>query len=185
MTQTVRWLPATSPNIVSYEVLCSDTGTGGPYNALATVANDRSGPNYDDTSFFYDDEADEPSRWYRLRSTDLQGRTYDDVAAAPFQAGNDPQVAPVANVFPIDQNTGGANALMYVDPEGVPIENAYVRIYKKVDWDARLFSKVVGLTKTTNTGAWVSPIMVEPGYTFVVQFQLPDYWGPDIVEITP
>jgi hypothetical protein len=184
MPQTVRWLPSTGPNIVSYAVLYSDTGTAGPFLPLATVQHVIPGPNYD-TSFFYVDPATQPARWYRLRSTDLNGYTYDDVAVPPFQAGNVPEDAPIAHVFPIDHNTGGVNALQYVNPDGDGIEGAYIRIYKKPDYDARLFSKVVGLTKTTATGAWASPIMVEPGHTFVVQFHLPDRWGPDIVEITP
>ncbi len=184
MSQTVRWLPSSGPNITAYSVLYSDTGTGGPFLPLATVQHAIPGANYD-TSFFYVDPATAPSRWYRLQSVDLYGHTYEDISVPPFQAGNNPEVAPVAHVFPVDHNTGGANALQYVDPEGQPVVDAYVRVYKKADWDARLLSKVVGLTKTTAEGTWTSPIMVEPGYTFVVQFHLPDQWGPDIVEITP
>lgn len=184
--QTVRWSPATAPNIVAYVLLYSDTGAAGPFLELMQVINAPIGPNYDPatSTYFYNDASDIAYRLYRLRTVDANGTVFDDTTAAPFSAGNNPYIIPVANVTPIDHNYGGANALQYVTQDGLPIENATVRLYTKYDWDLRQYSKVVGLTKTNAMGGWVSPILVEPGNTFVVQYHLPNVYGPDTVEIT-
>lgn len=185
MAQTVYWKPATAPNIVAYVLLYSDTGAAGPFLERAQLVNAPVGPNYDAetaTYFFEDDEI--AYRLYRLRTVDVRGNVFDDTTSPPFAAGNDPYVIPVANVTPLNENYGGTNALQYVNPNGVPIEGATVRVYTKSDWDAKRYSKVVGLTATTALGAWVSPILVEPGNTFVVQYHLPNVYGPDTVEIT-
>lgn len=184
-TQTVRWKPATAPNIVAYVLLYSDTGTAGPFLERAQVMNAPLGANYDAETATYLFEDDEIAyRLYRLRTVDVRGNVFDDTTSPPFAAGNDPYVIPVANVTPVNENWGGTNALQYISPAGVPISGATVRIYAKSDWDAKRYSKVVGLTQTNALGGWVSPILVEPGNTFVVQYHLPDQWGPDTLEIT-
>lgn len=185
MTQTIRWKPATSPNIVAYVLLYSDTGPQGTLLERAQIMNAPTGPNYDASAglYYYLDD-DVPYRLYRLRTIDARGTVFDDTTAAPFAANNDPATVPVANVTPVNENWGGTNALQYVTPDGVPIADATVRIYTLADWQAQRYSKVVGLTKTNSAGGWVSPILVEPGNTFVVQYHLPDQWGPDTLEIT-
>jgi hypothetical protein len=185
MPQTVRWKPATAPNIVAYVLLYSDTGMAGPFLTRAQIVNAPVGDNYDPVAgiFFYND--DEISyRLYRLRTIDVAGNVFDDTASAPFSAGNDPYQIPVANTTPINENYGGANALQYVTQDGIPVVNATVRVYTKLDWDLKRYSKVIGLTKTNENGGWVSPIFVEPGNNFVVHFTLPNVYGPDTVEIT-
>lgn len=185
MTQTVRWLPATAPNIIAYKLLYSDTGADGPFLERLTVLNIPMGPNWDaDASvFFYNDE-DVPYRLYRLHTVDSVGTTFGDPTVAPFGPHNDPVAVPVPNVFPLDHNTGGTNALQYVDQNGAPISTATVRVYRKSDWDAKQYSKVVGLTKTVTDGTWAQPVMVEPGNTFVIHYTLANQYGPDTVEVT-
>lgn len=184
-TQTVRWLPASAPNIVAYKLLYSDTGPEGPFlERVAAILNVPAGPNWDigAGAFFYEDR-EVPYRLYRLNTIDSFGTIFGDPGAAPFGPNNDPVRVPVPNVYPLDHNTGGANALKYVDPNGLPIAEATVRVYTKADWDAKRYSKVVGLVKTDADGRWLSPVFVEPGNTFVVQFQLPNTWGPDTTEV--
>lgn len=185
-SQIVRWLPASAPNIVAYKLLYSDTGPDGPFlERAAAILNIPAGPNWDSgtETFFYEDQ-EVPYRLYRLNTLDSFGTTFGDPGAAPFGPNNNPVRVPVPNVYPMDHNTGGASALRYVDPNGTPIAEAMVRVYTKADWDAKRYSKVVGLVKTDAQGNWVSPIFVEPGNTFVVQFQLPNTWGPDTTEVT-
>lgn len=185
MPQTVQWKPATAPNIVAYVLLYSDTGMNGPFLTRAQISNAPIGPNYDSVAgvFFYaDDEI--AYRLYRLRTVDVSGNIFDDTTAAPFSAGNDPYQIPVANTTPINENYGGANSLQYVDPNGVPIADATIRVYTQADWEAKRYSKVIGLTKTNALGGWINPINVEPGNTFIVQFNLPNVYGPDTVDIT-
>lgn len=185
MTQTVRWKPATAPNIVAYVLLYSDTGVPGPFLERAQITNAPVGPNYDPTtSTFFFVDTDVSYRLYRLRTVDVRGNVFDDTAAAPFPPNNDAAIVPVANVTPVNEHWGGVNALQYLTPNGDPINGATVRIYTLADWTAQRYSKVVGLTKTNAAGGWVSPILVEPGNTFVVQYHLPDQWGPDTIEIT-
>ena len=185
---TIRWKPATAPNIVLYQLLYSDTGAEGPFSELVQVMNLPMGPNWnaDESVFFYDDPAvvDVPYRLYRMSTIDALGTVFIDTTSTPFADGNDPYTHPVQNTFPLDADYGSVGALTYITPDGDPIEGATIRVYTYADWEARNYSKVVGLTRTTSTGAWLSPILVEPGNTFVVQYHLPNVYGPQTVEIT-
>lgn len=183
---TIRWKPATAPNIVTYVLLYSDTGIAGPYTELASIMNLPLGPNWDADSslFFYEDLEAPEYRRYRMSTMDTAGSVYTDTTSPPFADSNDPYVLPQQNTFPLDENYTGAGAYRYVSPEGVPIEGAIVRVYTHADWHAGLYTKVVGITTTTSTGAWKSPILVEPGNTFVLQYHLPNVYGPDLVELT-
>lgn len=185
-TQTVRWLPPSAPNIVGYRLLASDTGPDGPFVQLvAFIPNVQMGDYWDtDAGCFKYEDLEISYRLYRLNTLDSSGNVFGDPGAAPFPPNNDPVRVPVPNVWPLDQNTGGAGALRYVTPDGVPVGGATVRVYTKANWDARRFNLVLGLTKTDVLGDWLSPIFVEPGNSFVVQYELPNVWGPDTLEIT-
>lgn len=186
MPQTVRWLPASGPSIIAYKLLYSDDGAASTFTELATILNVTTGPNWDpDASiFFYEDPVEIPYRLYRLQTVNSQGVTYEDTTAAPFGPNNDPQRVPVQNVYPLDHNTGGTNALQYVDQNGAPISSATVRVYRKSAWDAKQYSQVVGLTKTRADGGWEQAIFVEAGLTYVIHYTLPNQYGPDTVEVT-
>lgn len=183
---TIRWKPATAPNIVVYVLLYSDTGPAGEFTELVQIMNAPIGPNWDaeEGLYTYDDPTGVSYRLYRMSTVDSAGAIFTDTTSPPFADGNDPYQLPVQNTYPLDHNHSGAGAYTYVTPEGAPVEGATVRVYTKEDWDAALYSKVVGITTTTSTGAWISPILVEPGNTFVLQYHLPNVYGPDTVEIT-
>lgn len=185
---TIRWKPATAPNIVIYALLYSDTGAEGPFDERAQIMNAPLGPNWDpvDSLYFYDDPdaLSVPHRLYRMSVIDSLGAVFTDTTGVPFADGNDPYVLPVQNTFPLDADYTGVDALQCVDPNGEPVEDVTIRVYSLEDWAAQRYSKVVGLTKTTSTGRWRSPILVEPGNTYVVHCHKPNYFGPDTVEIT-
>lgn len=185
MTQTIKWKPITTPNIVAYEIIYSDSGIDGDYQALTTVLHQIPGTNWDSDEgvFFYEDE-DAPSRWYRLRTLDAFGNKAEDDAPTPFQAGNDPVEAPTLHFVALNADTNGQNNLQYVTSGGTPIEGATVRVYKKVDWDTRKLENVVGSTITTAKGKWANPVFVEPGETYTIVYHKTNEYGPDDVEVT-
>lgn len=83
----------------------------------------------------------------------------------------------------LDHNYQLPNSLQYVSPGGTPIADAQVRVYKKSDYDAGNLQQPIGITMTDAFGKWKDPILVESGYTYSVQFFLPNVWGPDKVEV--
>ena len=182
-TQKIWWLPTTSPNVVAYEILYSDTGIEGPYLQLGHVLSDIAGRNWDATknAHFYED-AEVPYRYYRLRVLDRYGHVADDAAPLPFKAGNKPVQAPTLHFVALGADYQTPARFKYVSPGGVPIEGAAVRIYRKVDYLTSRLDKVVGTARTDAFGKW-GPVFVEPGDTYTLVFSKPDAWGPDTQEV--
>jgi hypothetical protein len=184
-TQTIKWLPSTSPNIVAYTILKSDTGIAGPYTQLTQLLNMISGPNWltAENCFFYNDDL-VPYRWYQIQILDQYGNSSAPTAPTPFQAGNSPVATPSLYVTALTENTGGANNLQYVTQGGTPISGATIRVYRKLDWDTKQYSKVIGTAVTAATGGWAAPVFVEPGETYTIVFEKTYEYGPDRTEIT-
>jgi len=184
-TQKIKWLPGTTPNIIAYDVLFSDTGADGVYTTLVQILHQIPGNNYDDAAgaFFYND-VEVPYRYYRLRVLDSFGNTAEDDAPTPFQAGNDPVEAPTLHFIALDAATGGQNTLQYVSAGGTPIDGATIRVYKKIDWDTNQLASVVGSTITNAGGSWLSPVFVEPGETYTIVYHKTNEFGPDTIEVT-
>lgn len=184
MTQTIKWLPSSSPNIVAYDILISDTGPNSEFTKHATVLHQIPGTNYSsDSGYFFFEDEEVSFRYYRLRVLDAYGNTAEDEAPTPFKAGNNPVVAPTLFYIALDHNRGGQNNLQYVTEGGSPIDGATIRVYKKVDWDTRNLTNVIGTTVTA-TGAWSTPVFVTPGETYTIVLHKPNEYGPDISEIT-
>jgi hypothetical protein len=184
ITQVIKWLPNTSPNIVAYEVLFSDTGSAGQYSTLTTVAHIIPGPNWSNQGYFFFNDTLIPYRFYRLRTLDRYGHIAEDEAPTPFKAGNDPVQAPSLHTQALDANTGGPNALQYVSRGGSPIGNANVRVYRKIDWDLKKLANVIGTTITKGDGTWTNPVFAQPGDTYTIVFHKTFEFGPDTIEIT-
>lgn len=185
MAQTPKWFPVTTPNVVAYELLYSDTGQEGPYALRATIIHQIPGSNYSSEGgyFFYED--DEISyRWYRLRTLDRYGNVAEDTAPTPFKACDDPAEAPTLHFIALNENVGGQNNLQYVSQGGTPVEGATIRVYKKLDYDTRNLTKVVGTTVTNASGNWTSCVFVEPGETYTIVYNKTNEFGPDTTEIT-
>ncbi|MGD0771119.1 MAG: hypothetical protein ABSB42_23280 [Tepidisphaeraceae bacterium] len=80
--------------------------------------------------------------------------------------------------IPINQNTGGADNLRYVDSTGNGIEGANVLIYLSTDWPSQP-SRVQATAITGSDGRWLSPAFVQSG-TYVAVFAKLGADGPDV-----
>jgi len=184
-TQQIKWKPNLAPNIVAYEILKSDNGRDGDYTVLVQVLHQIPGANYneDGAYFFYNDE-EISYRYYRIRTLDRYGNTAEDEAPTPFQAGNNPVETPTMHTTALNEDTGGENNLQYVTAGGTPVDEAVVRVYKKIDWDVQNLASVVGSTITNASGGWLNPVFVEPGETYTIVYHKPNLYGPDTKEVT-
>jgi hypothetical protein len=187
MSVTIYWKPNTEADIASYGLQRANNASGVPgvFADLATVVHNLVGPNYDAPTnrFFYVDSGSELSdqRWYRLRSTDLDGN--NSLYSDPFQATTSAAPPPFTNQVALTHNFGGADALQYVDPDNQPIANAQVRVYKKADFDLNQGIPPLATTTTDTNGRWVNVVYVEAGFTYVIQFFKQSAFGPDNREV--
>jgi hypothetical protein len=94
-----------------------------------------------------------------------------------------PPLPPFTNTVKVDQNWSLPGSLRYVTPGGSPIAGAQIRLYYKSDYDAGVLNAPVGITQTTANGDWRDPVLVFPGYSYVIQFFLPNEFGPDVTTI--
>jgi hypothetical protein len=89
-------------------------------------------------------------------------------------SGNSGGDGPIA----INQNTGGADNLRYVDATGDGIEGANVLIYLLTDWPSQP-TRVQATATTGPDGRWLSPAFVQSG-TYVAVFTKLGADGPDV-----
>lgn len=90
---------------------------------------------------------------------------------------------PFDNTTKVDHDYQLPGDLAYMTPGGSPVEGAQIRLYYKSDYDAGNLTAPVGITTTDAGGRWKNPILVKPGYSYVVRFEKPNEWGPDTAEI--
>lgn len=187
MSIRLTWLPNTEPDIAAYDWQRAPDVSGAPgtFVDLVTVLHDLLGPNYDPISqrFFYEDTTGSLTDWYRIRAKDSNDnssgwsnyfRPSESTTPPPF-----PNTVYLNEVYEyppgIDQR--------YVDLDSVPVANAQVRVYKKVDYDLGNFDAAIGTTTTNEDGDWQNPIVVEAGFTYVIHYFKPGVMGPDTKEI--
>lgn len=117
----------------------------------------------------------------------------------------DATVLPVADWSPLDLVLGGSATpappsfeatvkldhdfplsgdLAYRTSGGSPIPDAQVRVYLKSQYDAGNLSTPAGVTTTDADGKWVQPVLVAPGFEYVVRFEKPYEFGPDVKTVT-
>jgi hypothetical protein len=124
---------------------------------------------------------------YRVLLVLADGRSPDIIEWSPFDVGlgGVAEDAPPVfeNTVALDHNFELDDALRYMSPGGTPIANAQVRVYLKSDYDAKLYSNAVGKTITKSDGRWKDPVLVTPGYTYVIQFTKPNEFGPDTATV--
>jgi len=183
-TQQIKWLPSGSPNVVAYEIIKSDVGRDGPYTLRTQILHQIPGSNWNTLGYFFFNDEEIIYRYYRIRILDRYGNVAEDEAPTPFKAGNDPVEVPQLHFIALTEHTGGQNALTYMSAGGTPISNADIRVYKKIDYDLRSLSKVIGTTITSSSGTWINPIFVEPGETYTVVYHKVNEYGPDTSEVT-
>lgn len=120
---------------------------------------------------------------YRVNATYADGSLDEIVEPSIFNLSRGGVTQPMPPTFDnnvkIDANYPSADALRYVTPGGSPIVGAQIRLYLQSDYIANRLNAPLGVTATDSFGRWVNPILVLPGYTYVVQFLQPGLYGPD------
>lgn len=91
-----------------------------------------------------------------------------------------PVTPPFDNTVKLDHNYVLPDDMRYMTPGGSPIDNAQIRVYQKSDYDAGLLSAPIGITTTDSYGRWLAPVLVKPGYSYVVRMEKPYGYGPDL-----
>lgn len=185
MSITLRWVPNTETDIAEYDIQRApdDAGAPGVWVDLTTITHNLSGANYDaaEGRFFYEDLTGSTDHWYRIRSEDVAGNVSE--YTVPFQPSETVAPPPFPNTVALYEDYGDDDTLRLTDLDGVPIENAQVRVYRKADYDLQQYDSVLGTTTTDSTGGWTAPIFVEAGYTYTVYFDKPGAFDPTTVEI--
>ena len=124
--------------------------------------------------------------FYRLRVTLSDGTVSDAIPWSPFDVnlGGSAVVPPppFENTVKMSHDYQLPGELAYVTDGGSPIENAQVRVYLKSDYDIGNLGSPVGVTTTDAGGKWRNPILVNPGFSYVVRFEKPGEYGPDVRE---
>jgi len=178
MPTRIFWTPPT-PAADFYEVRVAASTTA-TFLLAAAVVDQRPGPSWDGSQFFYDDPAGTDASVYRVQGFLAGGLVLDTGVFAP-QVSIAAQIATRAKV---DHNFGLPNALQYLTPGGQGIPQATVRVFQKPDWDAGRNNVALFTTETDNSGQWVSPFWLEPGMQYVLTFEKSGSYGPDRTEIT-
>lgn len=91
---------------------------------------------------------------------------------------------PFINTVQIDENYQTPGALLYVTPGGSPICGAQIRVYYQSDYQAGNLSCPVGVTTTNAYGGFTNAILVQTGYSYVLRWESPGEWGPNVATIT-
>lgn len=124
---------------------------------------------------------------WRLRVSLANTSVYDAVEWSPFDlsdGGITEETPPqFDNTVAVDQNYGTSDSLRYMTAGGSPIANAQIRVYYKAQYDVGMLNTPVGVTETNADGRWKAPVLVLPGYSYVIQFFKPNEFGPDVSTI--
>jgi hypothetical protein len=156
---------------------------GATETLLATVPHTIPGPYWQPTTrrFTFEDPQGTDATIYRVRALGPAGEVYGDTG--PFQ----PSAAVAARLATrkrVDHDYGATNALTYQTRSGVGVPDATIRVFRAGDWDAG--RRVVGLyvTETDSQGRWKSPLWVEQGLDYVIVYEKPSAFGPDVIRVT-
>lgn len=185
MSIKITWLPNTEADIKEYDVRRAPDASGQPgtWADLVTIAHDLQGANYDSASnrFFYNDPTGTLDHWYSIRAEDTDGNVSG--WGNPFQPSESTTPPPFPNTVALDEDYTVENALQATDPDGVPIEGAQIRVYKKADYDLKNFNAIIGVTRTDASGGWKNPVFVEAGFTYTIYFFKPNAFDPTTQEV--
>ena len=121
--------------------------------------------------------------WYRIRAKDSEGNSSG--WSNYFRPSESTTPPPFPNTVYLNEAYEYPPGIdqRYVDLQAVPIADAQVRIYKKIDYDIGNFGAAIGATTTNAVGDWQNPIVVEAGFTYIIQYFKPGVMGPDAKEI--
>lgn len=125
--------------------------------------------------------------FYQLTVTLIDGEFFDvipwDVFDVNLGGAAQTPPPPFPNTVLVNQDWQLPGNLSYFTPGGSPIGGAQVRVYFKSDYDAGNLASPVGITTTNAFGGWTNPILVLPGYNYVIRFEQPNSFGPDTATI--
>jgi hypothetical protein len=125
---------------------------------------------------------------YKVLLVLADGRAPNIIEWSPFDLslGGVSEVTPPVfdNTVKVDHDYDLTDSLRYMTLGGTPIGDAQIRLYLKSDYDARHLDHPVGVTVTNAFGRWRDPILVTPGFSYVVLFTKPNEFGPDVATIT-
>jgi len=173
----IFWDPV-APPADFYEVRVAPS-TDATFLLAGVVIDQRPGPNWNGSRFFYDDPTGTDASVYRVQGFLLGGLVFD---SGVFQ----PQVSTAAQIatrVKVDHNFQLADQYRYVAPGGSGIPQALIRVFQKPDWDAGRRNVALFITETLDDGRWQSPFWLEPGMTYVLTFEKSGSFGPDIVTV--
>lgn len=77
-----------------------------------------------------------------------------------------------------------AGEMLVVDLDDVAIEGVHIQVFEYTLFQAGDIDTWVGETTSDVTGAWLDPIEVEDGATYIILFQKYNEYGPTHVEVT-
>lgn len=181
MSVEVRWLPSPESDVASYQLEWS-IGVLGPWEFLAEVVNDVTGPYYvaAEGLFSYPDPSGTELTWYRLKAVDTAGLISDP--SEPFRAVATPPVYGASQVK-VNHDYPEVASLTYVTDAGIGIDDAIVRAFRASDYDANNNVPPVATTITQNGGRWKDNMYLTPGYTYIILYAKEGQYGPDSARI--
>lgn len=84
----------------------------------------------------------------------------------------------------VNHNTGGTDALRFVDGAGAGIEGATIMAYVKEDYDDGIYT-MRGQATTGADGRWTANLMLDDGVEYALVFYKPGAFGPTTETVTP
>lgn len=156
---------------------------GASESLLASIPHTIPGPYWLPTSrhFSFEDPQGTDSTIYRVRALGPSGELYGDTG--PFQPSA-AQAARLATRKRVDHNYGTTNALAYQTRSGIGVPDATIRIFRAADWDTGSRTVSLAVTETDAKGQWKVSVWLEPGFDYVLVFEKPSAFGPDLARIT-
>lgn len=179
MATRFYWEPPTDLSPSRYDLFT----VGASEQLLASVPHSVPGPYWEAATrrFSFEDPQGTDATIYRVRALGPAGELYGDTG--PFQPSA-VVAARLATRKRVDHDYGGPNALAYQTRSGVGVPDAIVRVFSAPDWDAMRRTVALNVTETDALGRWKGSVWLEPGMDYVLVFEKPSAFGPDIVRIT-
>lgn len=119
--------------------------------------------------------------------TDIKGATFNgatDSLEAIRNQGDAAWGGGGSGDTPVNEDTGGTDALAYKTSGGAGIQGATIRAYLTSEYNAGVYT-VRGQTTTTADGGWSAPMMLEADTSYTLVFYKAGAYGPDIETVTP
>lgn len=122
---------------------------------------------------------------YNLRETEGQNVEYKAGLPLKIHVLNGKQQRGVLfDEILLNHDTKTNDNLRYVAPNGDPIAEAEVYVFRKSDYTSDSLDNALGRTLTNTQGRWVAPVPVQAGVTYTILFFKGSTYGPDTAEVS-